>query len=192
MINVRRLTIGLLVLVVGCGGMSKTAKRAYETPIAVNAQVNPDVSFKEYKTWSWMPGLGDKFPEALISREGLQTMAVAFEGEMFSRGYERSPTQGDLVVNAHLAVDHISKEYVEDFYDGSYYPQYRTDMAENQTPKKWDEGTLVIFIFDVESKQLVWQGTAQTEVTDEMPPKQREERINRAMKELMASMPSRN
>ena len=191
MVIARRLWIGLLLFVVGCGGMSGTAKRAYETPIAVNAQVNQEVSFKEYKTWSWMPGLGDRFPESLITRDHLVVLATAFKGEMFERGYEQASIQGDLMVNVQLAVERIDKDLIEDFYDGSYYPEYRTDMAD-KLPKKWDEGTLVIFIFDAGSKQMVWQGTAQTEVTDEMPEKERQTRLERAMKELLASLPSRN
>jgi hypothetical protein len=172
MINRRHLWIGLLVFVVGCGGMSGTAKRAYETPIAVNASVNPDVSFKSYRTWAWMPGLGDRFPESLIAPEALEGLAEAFKGEMFERGYTQVPDRADLMVNAHLAVDDINKDYIDDYYDGEYYPQYRD--TNEKGPKKWEEGTLVIFIFDGGSKQLVWQGTAQTEVTDEMPRKERD------------------
>ena len=189
----RRLWIGLVVLVaVGCGGgMSKTAKRVYDTPIVIHANVSDEADFRNYNTWSWMPGLGDRFPESLISQESLSDLAEAFKSAMFERGYQQASLQGDLMVNAHLAVDDVNQEYVEDFYDGTYYPEYRPEVEGGKQPKKWEEGTLVVFIFDATTGQMVFQGTAQTEVTGEMPVKEREERAARAMTLLMEKMPSR-
>jgi hypothetical protein len=81
---------------------------------------------------------------------------------------------------------------MEKMYDGNYLPEYRMDYHGPRSAKKrWEEGSLLVFIFDNETRQMVWQGSATAEITDEAPEPQRVERLNKVSKTMFTSLPGR-
>jgi hypothetical protein len=108
------------------------------------------------------------------------------------RGYQKVSRAPDIVLNFHVAVQTIDKDYIKKMYDGSYYPEYRMDFSGPRSARKrWDEGSLIVFAFDTYTRKLIWEGTAIAEVTDEAPLDMRIERINKAAKWMFTSLPGR-
>ena len=56
---------------------------------------------------------------------------------------------------------------------------------------EWKEGSLLIFLFDTRSQQMVWQSSATAEITDEAPEGKSVARLNEAIKMMFTSLPGK-
>jgi len=57
------------------------------------------------------------------------------------------------------------------------------------TENVWQEGSLILGIFDTGSKNLVWTGTATTDIDGSRSPADRQELIDSAVAKMMADFP---
>ena len=64
-------------------------------------------------------------------------------------------------------------------------------LAANKARTRWKEGEVVVFIFDTQTREMVWQGSAMAEVTLDAPLDRRLERLDKAMKTMFTSFPGR-
>jgi hypothetical protein len=195
MVTARFLFIALLmVLVAGCSSPAKKAQAVFDSPIIVDVQYDEEIDFNQYKTWTWLPGAS-----ALTGRERLDDprfeshVKAIISGRLFERGFRQDNTQPNLFVNYYASVEDIDEDVIESKYDGIYSPDYHMELPESEKKKKrqWEEGTLFIFVFDSQTKQVVWYGSAQAEVYGEMPDKMRGDRIRTAIEMMMEGFPSR-
>jgi hypothetical protein len=188
------LCILLLLVFAGCGSGNKEINRIMESPISYNSHLSPSVDLSQYRTWDWLSPLVD---ETSVDRQALEPeMRQAIEttvGErMKDRGYSRTIVSPDLVINYHVAGADIDEDYIKKMYDGKYYPKYRTDFSgPRSAKKKWQEGSILVFIFDPVSGELVWRASAIAEVTGDAPIDRRIERLNQALKMVFTSLPGK-
>lgn len=184
----------LMALVAGCSSPAKKAQIVYDSPIIVDVQYDDEIDFNQYKTWTWLPGAG-----AFTGRERLDDprfesgVKATISGRLFERGYRQDNTQPNLFINYYASIEDIDEDVIEDKYDGLYSPDYQMELPESEKKKKrqWEEGTLFIFVFDSQTKQVVWYGSAQAEVYGEMPDKMRGDRIKKAIGMMMEDFPAR-
>ena len=121
----------------------------------------------------------------------METVGDAVRDEMFSRGYTQTDTAPDLVLNAMVSKQAIDEKYIEENFKGTYSPDYFSSLPDGgNSKKKWQEGTLMIFIYDAARGQVVWMGTAQTEVYKKPVEGYWQKRTKEIVKELFASLPS--
>jgi hypothetical protein len=179
----------------GCTATKKmTADEIHETPIVVQAEFDPDRDFSQYTSWSWIPmPIGASGNEVIDDPDWRETVDLAVEKEMFARGYVRDTQNPGLLLNAIATVEKIDKNYIKEHYEGYYFPEYfaQAPGASGKTKRKWDEGTLMVFIFDAATGENVWMGTAQTEVYKWTPDAQRKNRTREAVRLLLESLPAR-
>ena len=181
-----------LIAIVGCTSKQKEIQRIVDSPLTVESFAQEGVDFKTYNTWNWVPA--PQTPMDKNSREAWidETIKGAFEDEMFSRGYRRVDSAYDLIANYHLAVEQIDENYINTYYGGQY-PEYKMDMKGDKDDKQtWQEGTLIFFVFDSRSGQLVWQASVQAEVTGESSREQSEARVKKATKMMFEHSPKRD
>ena len=184
----------LIFGIVGCGGSrEKEIQRILDSPVDYDSNLSPWANMQDYTTWAWvpMPKAVDIDPRASDPklREAIEN---AVGQQMKVRGYVRSATTPDLYVNYQLAEQKIDEQYIEKMYNGSYWPNYRMDFqGSGKARKEWDQGTLLVFVFDAKSQSMVWQGSATAEITDEAPEQKSLERLNTVIKTLFTSLPGK-
>jgi hypothetical protein len=171
--------------------MSKT-ESVYETPIAVEANYDEDLDWSKFSTWTWVPSIGATGDATLDDPEFRDVVGTAVQKELFAKGYERNDQSPDLVLNAMVAIEKIDKAYIEENFQGTYKPDYYADLPDGGAGKKsWDEGTLMIFIYDAAKGQVVWHGTAKTEVYKKAVDGMWQKRVGEIVAQLLESVPPR-
>ncbi len=179
--SIGRLLLVLLsvVMLVGCSSAKKEGKRIIDSPMVVETEINGDVDFGKYHTWTFMPlPPGAEIDPRIDDPAFKNSVENAVEREMFTRGYRRVDSSPDLVINAHAAIEKITEEYIEEHYNGSYYPEYRMEMDDSKfdASRAWEEGSMVFFVFDVKTREMVYRGSIQLEVAPEGGSRRRSER----------------
>ena len=188
------LCVLFLLAVAGCGSANKEIDRIMESPISYNSHLSPAVDLSQYRTWDWLSPLVDESSLDLLEVDPDLRKAAesAIDQRMKDRGYSRTIISPDLVINYHVAGKDIDEDYIKKMYDGNYYPKYRINFSGPRSAKKrWEEGSILIFIFDPVSGEIVWRSSATTEVTGDAPIDRRIERLNKAIKMVFTSLPGK-
>jgi hypothetical protein len=186
--------IGVLALaVVGCASSVEKQKAALESPVVVKSKQDDRASFGTYKTWGWVPlERGAQIDPRLDDPEIKEMIGDAVDKAMFGHGYQRvemgqSP---DLVMTVHVTLNDIDHQYIQDHYNGSYYPEYMTQINGENLAESWTEGAVLFMLFDAKTRQAVWGAGAQAEVFPDLAPDTRRQRIDKIARLLMESLPS--
>jgi hypothetical protein len=188
------LALCLLLLVAGCGSKNKEINRIIESPIDYYSHLSPRADMSRYETWDWLSPLVDD--EALDKQQIEEGVRLAIDSSvdvrMKDREYRRVVSSPDMVVNYHVAGQDIDAAYIRQMYDGKYAPRYRKNFdGPRGSRDSWDEGSIIIFIFDAATGDLVWQSSATAEVTGDAPLERRVERLDKAIKVMFTSFPGR-
>lgn len=188
----RRILVFLLgLLAVGCGSTQQDQiQRIVDSPIEITSNFDQETDFSKYTTWNWIPA-----PQGDDPRTGdaqtTEDIQQAVAGQMFSRGYRQLESGYDLIANYHLAVEPMTAKMINQMYGGQF-PAYMTDIKGTASDEKWDQGTLILFLFDATNGQLVWRAAAEAQVTPNASPKQRQQRINEAVTMMLDKLPMRS
>lgn len=153
------------------------------TGIKVTNNWDKKVDFEEFKTYSFFPW--DKHNDQVINDYDKQTILMAIKKEMDGRGYKQVEKNGELVISTFVIVeDKTSYQSYTNHYGGwagygggwgygggvGYYG-YGFSPGYNSTTiysTDFQQGTLLIDIFRLSDKRLIWQGIGSGEVTDNM------------------------
>jgi len=181
-------------LVAGCG-TSAEVQRILDSPIVVETALEEEADFSTYETWTWLelPANTELDPR-IDNPEFTGNVDNAVEREMYTRGYRKDKAAPDLLVNGHAVFEEIDQNYISEKYNGSYYPEYQTEIQKGDKQRsKWQEGTIILFVFDARTRQMVYQASAQAEITDtkNTTPDQRKKRIDKAINLMMEKFPKR-
>lgn len=185
------IVVPLILLFVGCSGGNKEIQRVLDSPIDVESQVDEDVDLSGYTTWSWlMTETNVAGAQAEIKDPQVRSRIVdAVQGEMFKRGFVLAEDQSDLVMNFHVAIKNIDQNYIDAYYEGRYTPSYREGSGSKKG--EWTEGTLILLLFDADTRQMIWRASAQTEVTADAPTVERDKRIQRIVSAMFEKLPAK-
>lgn len=143
-----------------------------------------NVNFKKFKTFSLYPW--DKHNDKVINDYDKQTILNSIKREMERRGYTHVKRNGDLIVSTFVVLENKTSYQAYTNHYGGYagygggWGYYGSPWAYGYgwgpgyyggtttiTKVKYLEGTLIIDIFELESKQLIWQGIGTGEVTED-------------------------
>jgi hypothetical protein len=170
------------LLLVGCSSIQTAVQKA------------PGVDFHAYRTWDWYPGppprTGD--PRVDLGENLHKYIKSTIEKDLAGRGYERSSSSPDLYVDYQVTLqDVVNSQVINNYYGESFYPEYHIDLPGFQETYEfeWEEGALLLMIFDSHSKELVWRGIARTQVNVQGPRKHAREKIDKAVKKLVDEVP---
>lgn len=119
---------------------------------------DPSVDFSRYSTYYWAQS-----PEGI---EPLQQQRIqqGVDDRLQMRGWRLDPEQGRVAIAAHVATQ--QKRRLDTFYNGApmrYWGWYGwgPTMA-TTTEHVYEVGTLIIDMFDRDTKRAIWRGSAQS------------------------------
>jgi len=165
--------------------------------IKIKTQVDDRFSFDGLHAWTWSPdGTGqvkmattaNADPEALRQRVD-PVIVPLVEQELSKKGFTKSE-KADLIVNYYVLVTvGQSSQYMGQFV-GSI-PQWGLPPFEGSTTalRAFPVGTLLIDIVSPSEKAVVWRGAAQAELDLEAPQEQRKQRLEQAVRDVLAKFP---
>ena len=149
--------------------------------LKVKTNYDKSVNFKEFKTFSMYPW--DKHNDSLVNPVDKETIITSIENEMKRRGYEYVEKGGDLIVSTFVILENKTTYSAYTNHYGGYagfgggwgyygpswaygYSWGPTGFYGETTISAVDylQGTIIIDIFELPSKKLVWQGIGSGEV----------------------------
>jgi len=150
--------------------------------LQVTNNYDKNVDFKSFSTFSLYPW--DKQNDSLINDYDKQTIINSVKNEMTRRGYQYVEKNGQLIVSMFVILKNKTEyqSYTNHYggyagYGGGwgYYgapwaygygwgPGYSSTTV---TSRDYVQGSLLIDIFELEGKKLIWQGIGTGEVDDD-------------------------
>ncbi len=150
----------------------------------VETDYDHSVNFERYHTYSWgLVQASDPLFEGRI-RE-------AVDRALQAKGWQKVPADGDVLLTA-VAARKTQPEYTT-FYDGLgggwRWRGWGPTMA-TTTVDKIPVGTLVVDIYDCSSKNLIWRGEAQDQLSDK--PEKDTKKLDKAVAKMFAKFPPKS
>ncbi|GJL60228.1 MAG: hypothetical protein NPIRA03_30850 [Nitrospirales bacterium] len=161
----------------------------------VNIDYDKQADFTTYRTYAWKEGTPANNP--LMDRR----IITAIDEQLLGKGFLKVDTNSDMVVSYHAATtEEVSYTTSSMGYGygpawGSTYGRYGGGFGlwgaglatGTATPVTVVKGTLVVDIFDVKKKLLLWRGTARDTVHAD--PEKVEDQIHKATTDMFAKFP---
>jgi Domain of unknown function (DUF4136) len=149
----------------------------------IRGDFDPAADFGRFRTFGFVEQAGTDSGDARsITTTLLQNAAAR---EMEARGYVRSDTP-DLVINFHGRLE--ERVDIQSRPAPSMGPTWGGWGGTEVTTRRYNVGTLVIDLVDLQQRQMVFQGSAQTTVTREMQ-QNRERSINELVAQIFERFP---
>lgn len=164
------------------------------SPVKVITEVNKDIDFSSYETYSFL-GWQDNSNE-ILSEFDQKRIRDAFISEFEARGLKPVADNGDMVVSLFIVVDQkTSTTAYTDYYGHSGYGRYNRyggGWGNGYATTTYQEsdylmGTLVMDVFDGVKSDQVWQGIAKGTVNEN--PEKRDKSIPKSIAALMKEFP---
>ena len=158
----------------------------------VKTDMDDTYDFSTTKTYEWI-GLqeGSGTPNDLERKR----LRDAFVSEFNARKMIYQEAEADVAISLFIVVDQkTSTTAYTNYYGGSSYRYGRGGRgwgggygSTTYTESDYLEGTMVLDVFDVKSKELVWQGVVTGNVKED--PAKREKKIPKTISKLMKKFP---
>ena len=171
-----RLFVGLAatLLVAACSGISTTT------------DFDPAVDFSAFSSYDWIDSQGQ------IDNITSSRVRSAVDATMAERGFSQSSSNPDLAVSYQVtSAERRSFNTVNSGWSGGYrWGGWGMGMGTSTTTENvWTEGTLILAIFDTSTKNLVWTGSATTDIDGSRTPEDRQRLIDDAVGKMMKNFP---
>jgi hypothetical protein len=162
--------------------------------ISYNYDYDRSADFTRLRTYVWA-----QHPEGAAEPRGMNPMLerrfiAAIDQQLAAKGYQLSTSgEGDFAVNFQITTSEqvdYNTYYTGMGYRGGWYGGMGMGTSTTRATVTTN-GTLIVDVFDVRSRELIWRGTAQGTVEPEASPEQREMRINQAVTGILQQFPSR-
>ncbi len=167
----------------------------------VNVDYDKTVDFSKFKTYSFYGWAKDS--NKLLSPFDQERIQKAFANEFAKRGLKFVKEGGDLTVALYIATQHKQETTATTTTTGmgGYYgyggywgygpawgwgPSFSSSHTTYNTTD-YQEGTLIIDVFDTKNQQLIWEAVGQKRVDENT--KGREERIQKLAQTMMKDFP---
>jgi len=147
--------------------------------LKITSDYNKSTDFTKYKTFS----VYELVTTPNVSKFNAERIVNAIRNEMIKRGFRENNSNPDIVVGAVTALKNRQSISVQGA--GGWYRPYRNV---NIQADQYKEGTLVIDVIDVQEENLVWEGTAYSEM--EKQPKDPEKTINTVVSKIFSGFPA--
>ena len=170
-----------------------TALIASCSSVKVVADMDKTVDFSKYETYSFLGWQDDS--DKIMNDFDKKRVHDAFISEFEARGLKPVKENGDMAVSLFIVVDQkTSVTAYTNYYGGAYggYHRYRGGWGYGSATTSYSEddyleGTLVMDVFDGESKDQVWQGIATSTIVEN--PDKRDKAIPSKISALMKKFP---
>ena len=172
--------LGSALLVGACSGIS------------VSTDYDPSVDFTSYATYTWMDTEGDDIDNITDSR-----IRNSVEAGLAAKGLRKVTSNPDVAVGYQVTTaERRSYNTVNSGWGGGYGGYYggwgmggMTVGMSTTTENVWQEGTLLVGMFDAGTQNLVWTGTATTDLDGSRSPEERQEIVDSAVTKMLKDYP---
>lgn len=155
--------------------------------ISTSSDYDPSVDFTSFATYDWIDTEGDDIDNISNSR-----IRNAVDDALAARGLRKDVTNPDLAVGYQVTTaERRSYNTVNTGWGGGYYwGGWGMGMGTSTTYENtWEEGSLIVGLFDVSSKNLVWTGTATAALDPSRSPEERQKLVDDAVAKMMKDFP---
>lgn len=168
-------TVGAALILGACSGIS------------TSTDFDPGVDFSAYSTYTWIDTAGDDLDAITDSR-----IRSAIDGGLATRGIQKSGADADLAVGYQVTTaERRSYNTVNSGWGGGYrWGGWGMGMGTSTTTENvWQEGSLIVGLFDTGTKNLVWTGTATAALDPSRSPDERQKLVDDAVAEMLKDFP---
>lgn len=174
-------------VITGCGVQSYVEK-------------DPSVKLNKYKTYAWIGEKDSKRKSDKPYKDFQESyLTDLISQQMEKNGFVKASSNPDVLLDYDIMIEKSTKEQSDPVYSRSfvryyynpytgrinsmYYPSLY--IGENRYDVPYRSGTITINIVDNDSQKLVWQGWAETEVTQKKIAK---DDMNRIVKSIFRKL----
>ena len=170
------------------------------SPLDAIYDYDKSVDFSQFKTfsfypWDWKNGFQ-------INEYDKQTILMALQSELEKKGYKYQKEGGEMEVSIFITLEgKTSYEAYTNHYGGwagygggwgytgfGYgYGYGPGDSSTRVTQRNYNKGTLIIDVFRVADKKLIWQGIGSREVENNL--EKRDRMLPKNVKQIMTKFP---
>jgi hypothetical protein len=172
--------LGLLAYAGGC------------TTIKVASDFDPQANFSSLHSYAFHAAPASDMSDPRVDNSLLdERIRAALDTELSAKGFQKlSGGSPDFLVSFHVGVQSkldvttLNRSYP---YYGGYYGAwggYQETMV-----REYEQGTLMIDVIDPATGNLIWRGSAQSEVRDLKTPEARTKRINVVVERVLKDFP---
>ena len=168
------IAVGAALLVSACSGISTTT------------DFDPAVDFSAFSTYDWIDSQGE------IDNITSSRIRTSVDALMAERGFTKSSSNPDVAVSYQVtSAERRSFNTVNAGWSGGYgWGGWGMGLGTSTTTENvWTEGSLILAIFDVGTKNLVWTGTATTDIDGSRTPEERQSLVDSAVGKMMQDFP---
>ena len=164
----------------------------------VTYDYDPGADFSTYRTFDWVAGPQEPTGDPRIDNQLTDIrIRMTVESQLTLKGYRRVASEKpDFYVSYYASLkDLLNMSSISHYagfgvgerpgYGGGWPAGSRT-VTDVQSYK---EGTLILDVVDGGTDRLVWRGIAQAEVDPSRDPKERQERIRKAVRDMLTHFP---
>ena len=143
----------------------------------VSVDADPSASFAAYRTYAWTAGTPSPNP---LSEDRIH---ASVDQQLAARGFTAAANP-DVYVATHV-VTHEQKELVASGFGGGWgFGGYGTASVETYV-----QGTLVVDLYDAQTKKLVWRAKATQTVSEK--PEKNTAKVNKMLARMFEQYPPR-
>lgn len=185
----RFLAIALLAGVAGCSTME------------IRYDYDPKANFAGLKTYAWLEKPQKPTGDPRIDGNTILENRIheAVDSVLAARGFTKVTSNADFLVAYHVSLDRRRSVQTLNRYYGygpgwgygygaAYWPGYWAGARETYV-YEYEEGTLILDIVNPESKELMWRGSAQDEVSFTSTPEKNQAQLNEAAQKMLEKFP---
>lgn len=166
----------------------------------VRVKAEPSLKEKSYQTYGWLEHTADSTQDIRLQDPALhQWVQEAVDSELSARGYLRQETgEPDFWVGYTAAIsgevdsEEIYFEKSPSMHDVAFGSDWAKGGAGGAAfSRYYEEGELVIDVYDAKAKKGVWKASVQAELQQRVDEEKRRERLNAAVKKMFKKFPPR-
>ncbi|WP_422358516.1 DUF4136 domain-containing protein [Reichenbachiella sp.] len=161
----------------------------------VKSDYDKEADFSKYKTYTFAGWQENS--DKILNEFDKKRILDALRSEFSNKGMEVVESDGDAIITLFVVVNQkTSTTAYTDFNGGmgyggrwgwGYGGMGMGSATTTYTESDYNEGTLVVDMYDTTEKQLIWQGVITSTVTEN--PKKREKTIPKKIRKLMKKYP---
>ncbi len=159
----------------------------------VTVDQDESADFTKYSTYQFLGWQNDS--DQVMNEFDQKRMRDAFQSELGARNLNLDESSTDMAISLYIVVNQqTSTTAYTNYHGGTGYRYGRRgrgwgngSSTTSYSQNDYLQGTLVMDVFDVNTKELIWQGVATGTVNEK--PEKREKSIPKMVKKLMKKFP---
>lgn len=169
--------------------------------LEISYDYDPKANFTGLETYAWLDEPQKPTGDPRIDGNTILKSRVheAVDGALAARGFRRVADDPDFLVAYHVSLDRRQSVQTLNSYYGyspgwgygygaAYRPGYWAGVPQTYV-YEYEEGTLILDVVDPETRELIWRGSAQDEVSFKSTPEKDQAQLDEAVQRMLEHFP---